>query len=126
MAALSPRVNWIFRNGEMALLTEDRDDALDVVYGDGVHAGEGFIEHDELGLGHQRARDLQLAELGGQSARDHGEHQQLAAAAQKRRGPHLAQQALQRGGDRRAGKGRDQSAIGQRRVGRRCGHRRAA
>ena len=32
---------------------------LDVVHGDGIDAGERLVEHHELGLRHQRARDLE-------------------------------------------------------------------
>ena len=62
---------------------------------------------DSPSLGSARVSS-QFAYLAGQPARDHREHQQLAAPAEDRRRPHLAQRALQRAGDRRTGEGRHQ------------------
>ena len=45
------------------LFFEFGDDMLDVFHSDRVHAGEGFVEEDELGVGGQTAGDFHTAAL---------------------------------------------------------------
>src|SRR5690606_38873742 len=70
-----------------AAVPETGDDLLDVVDGDRVDAGERLVQEHELGLAHQRARDLEPAPL---AAR---ERVRLGAAQVLE--PELVEQALQ-------------------------------
>ena len=64
-------------NADIAVL-ELRDDVLDVLHGDGVHAGEGFVQEDELrvhgeGAGNLAAAPLAAGELDALGLADLGE-----------------------------------------------------
>ena len=50
-------------DGEAVLFAEFADDALDVLDGDGVDAGERFVEHENLGIGAEGAGDGETALL---------------------------------------------------------------
>ena len=45
------------------LVLQFPDDLLDVLHGDGVDAGKGFVQHDELGVDGQAAGNLRAAPL---------------------------------------------------------------
>jgi hypothetical protein len=71
-----------------AAVGEVAGDALDVVHGERVDAGEGLVEQDEGGIRRERARDLDAAPLAAREAH--------AEVVPEMRDVQLLQQALER------------------------------